>query len=109
MLLSLYFAVSVTVAAAQASPPAQTEQVYQTANGGKPQKVPPRARSRQQAGEEHWSDGMNTTHTPTPPKRDEYGAPKVTPPRGQGTDNAGGLPAAAVKTDNRRGAGDHVN
>jgi hypothetical protein len=76
------------------SPPAQDAPAPQgqSANGGKPQKVDAGERTRKSAGKEHWNDGMNTKASPDPGKRDEYGAPAVTAPRGQGTDNAGGIP-----------------
>lgn len=63
----------------------------QSVNGGKPQRVNTSA-PRTTRDKEHWSDGMNTRRAPDPRKRDEYGAPKVTPPKGQGTDNPGGIP-----------------
>jgi hypothetical protein len=63
----------------------------QSVNGGPPQHVDT-SRPRSTEKKEHWTDGMNTKRAPDPRKRDEYGAPKVTPPTGQGTDNPGGIP-----------------
>ena len=63
----------------------------QSVNGGKPQRVKTSA-PRTTGDKEHWTDGMNTKRAPDPRKLDEYGAPKVTPPEGQGTDNPGGIP-----------------
>jgi hypothetical protein len=63
----------------------------QSVNGGAPQRVDTSA-PRSTGHKERWTDGMNTKRAPDPRKRDEYGAPKVTPPNGQGTDNPGGIP-----------------
>ncbi|WP_413626346.1 hypothetical protein [Luteibacter sp. Lutesp34] len=63
----------------------------QSVDGGKPQRMNPSS-PRTTRDKERWTDGMNTKRAPDPRKRDEYGAPKVTPPRGQGTDNPGGIP-----------------
>jgi len=63
----------------------------QSVNGGVPQRVDPE-KPRTSEHNERWSDGMNTKRAPDPRKRDEYGAPQVTPPAGQGTDNPGGIP-----------------
>jgi hypothetical protein len=77
----------------------------QTVNGGRPQTVIEDARSRRLEQNQHWSDGMNTKRSPDPRQRDEYGAPKVTPPGGQGTNNAGGVPAQRLKKAPTAGAG----
>jgi hypothetical protein len=98
MKLSVVFAIATVASTAGPSVDAcvdgilQTEPAGQSVNGGAPQKIAPVPRTRERQGQEHWSDAMNTTRTPAPAARDEYGAPKVTPPRGQGTDNAGSLP-----------------
>ncbi|MGE7136657.1 hypothetical protein ACQKIE_03410 [Luteibacter sp. NPDC031894] len=78
----------------EAAHPAQattTAASDQSVNGGAKQRVDTSA-PRTTEKREHWSDGMNTKRSPDPRKRDEYGAPKVTPPQGQGTDNPGGIP-----------------
>jgi hypothetical protein len=63
----------------------------QTANSA-PQTVHETERSLKKEQDQRWNDGMNTKRAPDPRKRDEYGAPKVSPPEGQGTDNDAGLP-----------------
>jgi hypothetical protein len=63
----------------------------QTVNSA-PQTVHETERSLKKEQEQHWNDGLNTKRAPDPRKRDEYGAPKVSPPKGQGTDNDAGLP-----------------
>ncbi|MEX1827121.1 hypothetical protein [Luteibacter sp. CQ10] len=68
-----------------------THVTKQTA-GSHPQRVEETPRSRAHEAKEHWTDGMNTKRSNDTRERDEYGAPKVTPPKGQGTDNSGGLP-----------------
>jgi hypothetical protein len=108
MMLSVLFAIAAAAApvdtAVGGSPQADTP--GQSVNGGAPQKVAPALRTRQRRGQEHWSDGMNTTRTPSPTARDEYGAPKVIPPRGQGTNNAGSLPVQERKVSPASTAGD---
>lgn len=76
---------------AQPAPAATTASGEQSVNGGKPQRMNPSS-PRTTRDKERWTDGMNTKRAPDPRKRDEYGAPKVTPPKGQGTDNPGGIP-----------------
>lgn len=78
-------------------------------NGGRPQNVAPTPRTRERLGQESLMDGMNTTRSPQPAKRDEHGAPKVTPPAGQGTDNAGGLPASERRPPGRHGGADDTS
>jgi len=73
------------------APPGDTQSV----NGGKPQNVRDAERSKERAGKEHMDDGMNSKREPDARPRDSYGTPTVTPPPGQGTDNAGGVPPAA--------------
>lgn len=70
---------------------APTQVKKQTA-GSHTQRVEETPRSRAHEAEQHWTDGMNTKRSRDPRQRDEYGAPNVTPPPGQGTDNSGGLP-----------------
>lgn len=96
MILTMMFLLgSSTVAAVPQDVPRSSDDAQQSVNGGEPQRVNEERRSREKKGQEHWNDGMNTKRAPDPRKRDEYGAPKVTPPKGQGTDNAGGLPPEA--------------
>jgi hypothetical protein len=78
-------------------------------NGGPPQNLDAGERTRAREGQEHWTDGMNTTQTPEPKDRDEYGAPKVHAPQGQGTNNSGSLPAKALKPrgETKAESGDH--
>ncbi|SFW22756.1 hypothetical protein [Luteibacter sp. UNCMF366Tsu5.1] len=64
----------------------------QSVNGGRPQRIGDTPRAGSKARSQHWDDGMNTKRAPDPGRRDEYGTPKVTPPKGQGTNNAGGIP-----------------
>lgn len=95
MLSTMFFLLATSTPAVQdAAHPAHAGTAAvsgQSANGGKPQRVDTTA-PRSTAPNEHWTDGMNTKRAPDPRKRDEYGAPKVTPPTGQGTDNPGGIP-----------------
>lgn len=96
MILTMLFLLgtSGTMPAQDAAGPAHTTTAArggQSVNGGKPQRIDTSA-PRSTETKEHWSDGMNTKRAPDPRKRDEYGAPKVTPPEGQGTDNPGGIP-----------------
>ncbi|MDY1549547.1 hypothetical protein [Luteibacter sahnii] len=97
----IILAASLAIVATQAygqSTPAQradrpTEVTQQTANSH-PQTMKETPRSRAHEPGQHWTDGMNTKRSVDPRQRDEFGAPKVTPPAGQGTDNAGGIPTS---------------
>lgn len=94
MILTMMFLLATGGAPAMQDKPSPSSDT-QSVNGGKPQNVRDATRSKERAGKEHIDDGMNSKRAPDPRPRDAYGTPTVTPPPGQGTDNAGGLPAAA--------------
>ncbi|SEO94986.1 hypothetical protein SAMN02800692_2963 [Luteibacter sp. UNC138MFCol5.1] len=104
MILTMMFLLGSSAGVPQNHEPPATVQdgTRQSVNGGKPQTVKEDAHSRAKERREHWNDGMNTKRAPDPRERDEYGTPKVTPPKGQGTDNAGGLPPAADTAKSRK-------
>lgn len=75
--------------AQDASPPqdAPIETKSQTANSA-PQTVRETAASKEHEQNEHWNDPMNTTHSRDPRKKDEYGSPVPSTPKGQGTNSS---------------------
>ena len=95
MILTMMFLLGTGGSPVMQDRPAPTNDDTQSVNGGKPQNVRETRRSKERAGKEHMDDGMNSKREPDPRPRDAYGTPTVTPLPGQGTDNAGGIPAAA--------------
>lgn len=94
MILTMMFLLATGGAPVLQDKPAPSSDT-QSVNGGKPQNVRDAKRSKERVGAEHIDDAMNSKRAPDTRPRDAYGSPTVTPPPGQGTDNAGGLPAAA--------------
>jgi len=94
MILTLMFLLATGGAPAAQDKPSPSNDT-QSVNGGVPQNVRDAKRSKERAGTEHMDDGMNSKRAPDTRPRDSYGTPTVTPPPGQGTDNAGGLPPSA--------------
>lgn len=101
MILTMVFALGASAAmpaSPQSAQPAHAgTAAVQSVNGGRPQRIGDTPREGSKARSQHWNDGMNTKRAPEPGQRDEYGTPNVTPPKGQGTDNAGGIPKPPAK------------
>lgn len=86
-LLGLSISMSAFGQDAARSNDAPIESKSQTANSA-PQTVNETANSKKQEQKQHWNDAMNTTHSRDPRKKDEYGSPVPSTPKGQGTNTS---------------------